>query len=77
MVSLILSIGILIAVYFVGKTNPFLSGVLAVVPIKVLSALSISFEEGGRGNLITTAEGILLGQAIGFIALLGFYIYAK
>lgn len=63
MLSLVLIVLILVAVYFVQQWHPVLAGILAVTPVKILATSMITLEEGGSGRLVEAIGGMLIGQA--------------
>jgi hypothetical protein len=76
MLSLVLTVLILVAVYFLQQGHPLLAGVLAVAPVKVIATSLIVYEEGGAARLHDALTGMLLAQvalaAILFAAWLAF-----
>jgi hypothetical protein len=62
MLSLILTVLVLIAVYFVQQWHPFLAGILAVTPVKILATSMMTLEEGGAERLHEAIGGMLIGQ---------------
>jgi hypothetical protein len=62
MLSLILTVLVLIAVYFVQQWHPFLAGILAVAPVKILATSMMTLEEGGAERLHEAIGGMLIGQ---------------
>jgi len=61
---LIVAVGILVAAYWLSGTRPFLAGVLAVVPVKIVATTAMSWQEGGRAGLRSSLDGVLTGQVI-------------
>lgn len=77
MMTLIITILILILCYVLSDLNPFVAGLIAVIPIKIIGVGLMSFETGARVALMSSISGMLIGQfIIGFI-LLGLYVYLK
>jgi hypothetical protein len=75
MLSLILTILILMLVYFVQQWHPFLAGVLAVTPVKIMATAIMTLEEGGHERLHEAIGGMLVGQlAWGTILLLAWLV---
>ena len=70
MLSLVLTVLILIIVYFLQQGSPFLAGILAVAPVKIVAASLITFEEGGIARLHEAISGMLIGQVVWGAALL-------
>src|SRR4029079_2886671 len=70
MLSLVLTVLILIIVYFLQQGNPFLAGILAVAPVKIVAASLITFEDGGIERLHEAISGMLSGQVVWGAALL-------
>ena len=62
MLSLMLTVLVLIAVYFVQQWHPLLAGILAVAPVKIVATSMITFEEGGAERLHEAISGMLIGQ---------------
>lgn len=78
MITLIVTIGILIAVYFVQDKSPLMAGLMAVIPVKIVSTIMMSYEKGGGSNLERATEGILIGQVSWLLITLIFYnIYIR
>ena len=69
MVSLLLTVLVLIAVYFLQQGHPLLAGILAVAPVKVIATSFIVYEEGGILRLHEALTGMLFAQ-IAFAAVL-------
>ena len=76
MLSLVLTVLILVAAYFLQQGHPLLAGMLAVAPVKVIATSLIVYEEGGATRLHEALTGMLLAQgalaAILFAAWLAF-----
>jgi hypothetical protein len=70
MLSLILTVLILVAVYFLQQAYPVLAGVLAVAPVKIVATSFMVFEDGGIPRLQEAVGGMLLGQLFWGVALL-------
>jgi hypothetical protein len=64
MLTLILTVLILIAVYFLQQGHPFLAGVLAVAPVKVIATSIIVYEEGGISKLHDALTAMVFAQGI-------------
>jgi hypothetical protein len=62
MFSLVLTVLILVVIYFLQEPYPFLAGVLAVAPIKVIATSFIAYEDGGTSRLLDAITGMLLAQ---------------
>jgi len=62
MLSLVLTVLILVAVYFLQQGHPLVAGMLAVAPVKVIATSSIVYEEGGVARLHEALTGMLLAQ---------------
>ena len=69
MFSLLLTVLILIAIYFLQQGHPLLAGILAVAPVKVVATSFIVYEEGGILRLHEALTGMLFAQ-ISFAAVL-------
>jgi len=77
MYSLLATIALLILIFLIGAKQPFIAGLLAVIPIKIIGTALITSETGGRDSLQASVHGMLVGQfAWGFI-LLGTYLYIR
>lgn len=76
MTSLILTIAVVIVVFFF-RGNPFLAGLIAVIPVKILGAAAITFEQGGNDSLIQAIKGMLVGQFLWGFALLIVYLVMR
>lgn len=76
MIALIGTILLLIVVFFVSRHSPWLAGLIAVIPIKIIGTSLMVFENGDTQQLHKTVEGMLIGQfVIGFILLaVWFYV---
>lgn len=64
MVSLVITVLLLIAVFFVQQWYPLLAGLLAVTPVKILATLIMTFEGGGVERLHEAIGGMLIGQLV-------------
>ncbi len=62
MLSLGLTVLILVGIYFLQGSYPFLAGVLAVAPVKVMATSFIAYEDGGTARLLDAVTGMLLAQ---------------
>ena len=51
-----------VLIYIVQRYSPFMAGVIAVVPIKIISAVVFSYSEGGVKSINDTISGALIGQ---------------
>ena len=76
MLSLVLTMLILVAVYFLQQGHPLLAGMLAVAPVKVIATSLIVYGEGGVARLHDALTGMVLAQvtltAVLFAAWLAF-----
>jgi uncharacterized membrane protein (GlpM family) len=70
MLSLVLTVLVLLAVYFVQQTHPFLAGILAVAPVKIIGTSFIAYEEGGISELHEAMTGMLFAQVAVAVVLL-------
>jgi len=64
-------IAVIIVIYLLAERHAFLAGLVAMIPVKALSALFF-----GRENLSPIVDGLLLGSALttGFILFLWLYL---
>jgi hypothetical protein len=74
MAALVLTIATLIMVFFVQKGHPFLAGLIAVIPVKIIATSFMAHESGG---LIEAVRGMLVGQFLWGFILLGVYLCLK
>jgi len=72
--TLISTLCILIIIYLIADKVPFLAGILAVIPVKIIGAALIAHESN---VLIQTIEGMLIGQFIWGFILLGVYLWLR
>ena len=70
MISLILTVLILVAVYFLQQAYPLLAGMLAVAPVRIVATSFMVFEDGGLPRLQEAIGGMLLGQLLWSVALI-------
>ena len=77
MVSLITVIAILVACYFLQGTWPFVAGLLAVVPVKIVATALMALESGGGARMQEAVEGMVIGQFAVGVLLLVFYWFIK
>lgn len=78
MLSLILTVILLICIYALQKYTAapaYIAGLLAVIPIKIIGTAMISIETGGKTMLISAIQGILIGQFIWGVTLLGVWLW--
>jgi len=74
MISLLLTLLLMIAVFFIQKWNPLVAGLLAVIPIKIIGTSLMVLEEGSITEFVKVVEGMLIGQfVIGFVLLGGWW----
>lgn len=59
MIALILSILILVGVFFLQRANPWLAGVIAVIPVKIVATALMAPD---RSTLMGSVQGMLAGQ---------------
>jgi hypothetical protein len=62
MLSLVLTVLLLVAVYFLQQGHPILAGLAAVTPVKIVATSLITLEEGGLARLHDAISGMLIGQ---------------
>lgn len=68
--SLLLTMAALFVVYLLSSGHPFVAGLVAVIPIKIIGTTLITSEVGGRESLAEAVSGMLVGQfAWGFVLL--------
>jgi len=77
MISLFISILLLTVIFFVSREYPYLAGILAIIPVKILSASFIAFELGQKEQLFITVKSMLIGQFLVGFVLLGVYWVLK
>ena len=77
MISLILVIAILVIAYFLQSGHPYLAGLVAVIPVKIIGVALMSFESGGMLRLSVAIEGMLVGQLVWAVVLLFVYIAVR
>lgn len=70
MLALVLTVLILLVVYFLQQYYPLLAGMLAVAPVKIVATSFMVFEDGGVPRLQEAVGGMLLGQLVWSIALI-------
>lgn len=74
MLSLVLTVLVLIVVYFLQQSSPLLAGVLAVAPVKIVATSFMVLEDGGVARLKEAIGGMLLGQLAWGLALLAVWL---
>jgi len=75
LITLIITILIIIAIFFAQRLDPFIAGLMAVVPIKIIATALFTSKHGGEEHLVIAIKGMLIGQFVwGFILLIT-YIY--
>jgi uncharacterized membrane protein (GlpM family) len=72
MFSLALTILVLIVVYFLQEHYPFLAGILAVAPVKVVATSFIVYEDGGVSSLLEAITGMMVAQ---FVVAGGLFVF--
>lgn len=77
MVSLVLTMMILVGVYFLQTEHPLLAGFAAVAPVKIVAISFMSYEEGGLHNLHEVIGGMLIGQVAWGAVLLAVWVALK
>ena len=75
--SLILTIIVIILIYFIQNINPYVAGLLAVIPVKILGTLLFTFESGGKEHLTQAVSGMLIGQFVWGFILLAVYLLLR
>jgi len=77
-ISLVATVALLLTIYFIQKLNPFIAGLLAVVPIKIVGTALMSVESGGRESLMLSIKGMLVGQfAWGLALAIVYYVLLR
>jgi hypothetical protein len=64
MLTLVLMVLILTAVYFMQQAYPFLAGMLPSLPMKIVATSLMALGDGGIPRLQEAIGGMLLGQLI-------------
>jgi len=77
MISLILSLLVVTLIWWVSGESPYMAGLLAVVPIKILIAGYMATTQGGRDGLLQAVEGMLIGQFLWGFALLALFWWLR
>lgn len=78
MISLVTTVVVLVIVFFVQKQNPFLAGLLAVIPVKIIGTALMTMESGGKESLMIATKGMLIGQFVwGFVLLIGYLVLKR
>ena len=77
MTSLVLTIAVLLIAFLLQAGNPWLAGMVAVVPVKILGVAFMSFETGGAAHLSSAIGGMLIGQCLWTMALFAAYFYLE
>lgn len=62
MLSLVLTMLVLLGVYFLQQGHPLVAGIVAVAPVKIIATSFMTFEEGGLERLRDAMSGMLIGQ---------------
>jgi hypothetical protein len=62
MLTLVLTVLVLVGAYFLQQGHPFLAGIVAVAPIKIIATSLMTLEEGGLARLHDVIGGMLIGQ---------------
>lgn len=71
MISLVGTILLIIAAFFLSKSYPFAAGFIAVIPIKIVATSLFAHDVG---NLEPAIRGMLIGQFLwGFMLLVTWY----
>lgn len=77
MLSLVLTVLILVAAYFLQQAYPVLAGMLAVAPVKIVATSLMVFEDGGVPRLQEAIGGMLIGQVVWGVALVLVWLALK
>lgn len=74
MFSLVLTLLVLIVIFFIQSSYPLLAGILAVAPVKIIATAAMTYEDGGISRLHDAIGGMLIGQVAWGILLLGAWL---
>jgi hypothetical protein len=77
MLSLILTVLLLVGVYFLQQGHPLLAGLVAVTPIKIFATSLMTLEDGGLTRLHDAISGMLIGQVAWGAVLLAVWVALK
>lgn len=77
MLTLLLTVLILIVVYFLQQGHPLIAGIAAVAPVKIVVTSLMVFEDGGIPRLKEAIVGMLLGQLLWSAALIAVWLALK
>ena len=77
MLTLLLTVLILIVVYFLQQGHPLIAGIVAVAPVKIVATSLMVFEDGGIPRLQEAIVGMLLGQLLWSAALIAVWLALK
>ena len=77
MLTLLLTVLILVAIYFLQQGHPLIAGIVAVAPVKIVATSLIVFEDGGIPRLREAIVGMLFGQLLWSAALIALWIALK
>jgi len=64
-----------VAIFFVQRLDPFIAGLMAVIPIKIVATALFASKHGGEEHLIVAIKGMLIGQFVWGFVLFVTYIY--
>jgi hypothetical protein len=73
MISLVLTVIVLVGVYFLQQSNALVAGFVAVAPVKIIAASSMTLEDGGLDRLREALGGMLIGQFVWGLVLLALW----
>ncbi len=77
MYALLATIIILIIIFFLSGKNPFIAGLVAVIPVKIIATGFINYSNGSD-NFLAAIKGMLIGQFLwGFILLIIYLLIYK
>lgn len=68
---------ILTVIFFVQKSNPLIAGLLVAIPVKIVGTAFMANETGGKEHLMQAVSGMLIGQFVWGLILLGAYFWLK
>lgn len=77
MFTLLLTVLVLVVVYFLQQGHPLIAGIVAVAPVKIVATSLIVFEDGGIPRLREAIVGMLVGQFLWSAALIALWIALK
>ena len=70
MLSLVLTVIVLVGVFFLQQSSALVAGFVAVAPVKIIATSFMTLEDGGLDRLHEAIGGMLIGQVAWGLALL-------